>query len=415
MRGADSLPQSLRRLRTAAVVAVGFLLAVTGVSSMPAYADGTPSAPTGAMAVPGDGSVTVSFIDSASQGASPILYYRVSVFLNGHDTDYRADGTTSPITVTGLPNGVPFTAKVKARNAGGFGKSSKPTPAFVPTVDGSSTPQPAATTTPPAPSPDAPPPLPPSASPTGTQLLPGDLLDLRTWRLGLPTDSTGRPSGTSLEIKQPQLLTYTDDSFFVNAGGDGVVFRAGVAGATTPNSRYPRSELRELAPSGALAAWTVASGTHTMTLTGSVDHLPVNKPQVIAAQIHSTHGFLPLLVMASGSCGSPYCNSRYAAIPPGSVQLVARENGDQQTDVVDPGYALGSRYTLRIQVTAGGTATIEYRNLATGYTSTHSFTITSDDTQYFKAGCYTQSNLQRDAPAAFGQTTINGLTVTHTA
>src|SRR5205085_1992680 len=84
---------------------------------------------------------------STDAGASPILYYRVSLFLNGKDTDYHADSATSPITVSGLPNGVAFTAKVKARNSSGFGASSKPTPAFVPSAEGSSSPEPTIGTT----------------------------------------------------------------------------------------------------------------------------------------------------------------------------------------------------------------------------------------------------------------------------
>src|SRR5437868_601373 len=114
-------------MRVAAMVALALVLTLAKLSSEAAYAGGTPSAPSNLVAVAGNGSVTVSFTGSTSAGSSPIIYYRVSIFLKGKDTEYHADGT-SPITVRGLANGVAYTAKVKARNSSGFGSSSKPTP-----------------------------------------------------------------------------------------------------------------------------------------------------------------------------------------------------------------------------------------------------------------------------------------------
>ena len=227
-------------------------------------------------------------------------------------------------------------------------------------------------------------------------------------------DSKGGTRGESALVRQPKLLTYGDRSFAVNAAGDGVVFTAGVGGATTENSRYARSELRELSASGSLAAWSATTGTHTMTVTGSVDHLPVNKPQVSAAQIHGSSD-VPLIVMATGYCDT-YCHhdSRTRAIPPGTVRLVTKENNDSSSVVLDPDYALGSRYTLTIEA-QGGVATLTYANLASGVTSTRSSPITSRQGLYFKAGCYTLSNLTSDAVSAYGQTTVYALSVTHTS
>jgi hypothetical protein len=417
-----------RRRRVAAASAAAFVLALVGLALMPAFAASTPSAPSGLAVAPGDGSVTVSFDGSASAGSSPILYYRVSIVEKGTGTGRYVDGTGSPITIGGLTNGVEYTVKVKARNSSGFGSSSKPVPAFVPVPDragalGSTTetPQPTDPLQPTdAPSPPATSP-PASDSPSTTERTPADgaaspgqILDLHTWRLGLPTDSEGGTSGKSLEVKQPRLLTFTDGDFFANSAGDGVVFRAGVDGATTSGSKYPRSELRELTPEGEPAAWSAETGTHTMTISGSVDHLPMNKPQVVAAQIHTAHGSDALELMATGYCTEKYCGP-YRNTPKGTVQLVTKENGDQSHGLVDPQYALGTRYTVSVEVAAGRRVTITYRNLASGYTSTRSFTIESTDTLYFKAGCYTQSNLSRDSSSAFGQTTVNAVTVKHTS
>jgi hypothetical protein len=387
------------------MVAVTLVLILAKVGSEAAYAGGSPSAPTGLVAVAGNGSVRVWFTGSSSAGGSPIRYYRVSIFVDGQDTELRTDGTTSPITVYGLANGATYTAKVKARNSSGFGTSSKPTPPFVPAGDGTHD---RATTT---------------GTTTGTAAgtttsapaarVPSAVLDLRRWRLNLPVDSKGGTSGESALVRQPEVLTYTDTSFAVNPAGDGVVFTAGAGGATTENSRYARSELRELSASGSLAAWRAASGTHTMTVLGSVDHLPGNKPQVSAAQIHGSSD-IPLIVMATGYCDAR-CNhdSRTRTIPPGTVRLLTKENDDSSSGVLDPDYALGSRYILTVQVRAG-LATLTYKNLRSGFVGMRSFRVTSGQGLYFKAGAYTLSNLKTDATSAYGQTTINALSVTHT-
>jgi hypothetical protein len=388
----------------AAIVALTLVLILAKLGSEAAYAGGTPSAPTGLLAVAGNGSVRVWFTGSSSAGGSPIQHYRVSIFVDGQDTELRADGTTSPITVHGLRNGTTYTAKVKARNSSGFGTSSKPTPPFVPSGAAKSGPATTSTKTGTT-----------SARSTRAPVarVPGDVLDLRRWRLNLPVDSRGRTSGESALVRQPRVLTYTDSSFAVNPAGDGVVFTAGVGGATTENSRYARSELRELSASGSLAAWKAASGTHTMTVTGSVDHLPGNKPQVSAAQIHGSSD-IPLIFLATGHCDAR-CNhdSRTRTIAPGTVRLLTKENDDASSAVLDPDYALGSRYTLTVQVRAG-LARLTYKNLRSGFTGTRSFRVTSGQGLYFKAGAYALSNLKSDAASAYGQTTINALAVTHT-
>src|SRR4051812_34621145 len=331
------------------MVVLALVLTLARLGSAAADRSGTPGPPTGLVAVVGDGSVRVWFDGSSSAGASPIRHYRVSIFLEGQDTEFHTDGTTSPITVRGLTNGVSYTAKVKARNGSGFGTSSKPTPALVPrgkaaaTSPGTITSTTTSAST--APSTRTTPPARTRTTSASSVRVPGDVLDLRRWRLNLPVDSKHATSGESALVRQPALLGYTDSSFAVNPAGDGAVFRAGVGGATTENSEYARSELRELSASGSLAAWRAASGTHTMRITGSIDHLPLNRPQVSAAQIHGGSD-IPLIVMATGHCDA-YCNhdSRTRTIPAGTVRLLTKENDGTSYGLLDPGYVLGSRYT----------------------------------------------------------------------
>jgi len=91
-----------------------------------------PGMPTGVSATAGNAQATVNFTAPASDGGSPITSYTVTSNPEGK----TASGTSSPITVTGLTNGTPYTFSVKATNAIGTGRASSPsnsvTPATVP-------------------------------------------------------------------------------------------------------------------------------------------------------------------------------------------------------------------------------------------------------------------------------------------
>ena len=79
-----------------------------------------PGAPTIGTAAAGAGNATVSFTPPASNGGSAITGYRVTANPGG----ITATGTTSPITVTGLTAGTPYTFTVNAINAIGTGPAS---------------------------------------------------------------------------------------------------------------------------------------------------------------------------------------------------------------------------------------------------------------------------------------------------
>jgi hypothetical protein len=75
---------------------------------------GTPGAPTGVAAAPGDGYALVSFTPPAATGGVPIAYYTVTASPGGQ----IANGSESPIRIDGLTNGVAYTFTVTATNAG---------------------------------------------------------------------------------------------------------------------------------------------------------------------------------------------------------------------------------------------------------------------------------------------------------
>ena len=82
--------------------------------------------------------------------------------------------------------------------------------------------------------------------------------------------------------------------------------------------------------------------------------------------------------------------------------LFVEGNGDELGDL-DPDYALGTEFTVRIAV-ENGTIDIYYDDLATPAVSVQR----DADGCYFKAGAYTQSNLEYDAADAYGAVAIVG-------
>lgn len=86
-----------------------------------------PGVPTGVSAVAGDAQATVSFTAPADNGGSAITAYRVTA-----STGQTASGASSPITVTGLTNGVAVTFTVAALNAVGYSAESAASVAVTP-------------------------------------------------------------------------------------------------------------------------------------------------------------------------------------------------------------------------------------------------------------------------------------------
>jgi hypothetical protein len=126
---------------------------------------------------------------------------------------------------------------------------------------------------------------------------PGNILDLKPWKLALPISSDGSDGASkiSAELKQPELDTATVVPWFrdtVMGGTQAVLLRAHANGAkTSSNTKFARSELREMEPSPyASAAWKFKDGkTHTMVVTEAVTALPLLRPQVSVCQIHDAN------------------------------------------------------------------------------------------------------------------------------
>jgi poly(beta-D-mannuronate) lyase len=218
-----------------------------------------------------------------------------------------------------------------------------------------------------------------------TSSIPSGIINLSNWKLTLPA---GGDDDEPSEVTQPKLAAFRDPRYFhVDALGDGVVFRAPVGGATTGNSEYPRSELREMTGGGKKqASWSGKSGTHVMTITQAITALPQGKPQVVAGQIHDDEDDV-VMVRLNGT------------------KLFVESDG-RQVGVLDPAYRLGTRFTVQIVATPG--------QIRVTYNGIKTVGLERDGGDYyFKAGCYSQANDDTSDDDAYGAVVINALTVQH--
>jgi poly(beta-D-mannuronate) lyase len=208
-----------------------------------------------------------------------------------------------------------------------------------------------------------------------TKLRPAEVLDLSTWKIGLPTTE---------EVKQPHLSGFSDSAFDVVSA---VTFTAHCGDKAQAGSKYARSELREMNSDGSNAAWSSTSGTHVMELTQRVTHLPVVKPQVVCGQIHNTTDYLILIELEAS-------------------KLYVRYK-DDVIGVLDEDYRLGTYFTTRL-VATDGRVDVYYNGI---HKVRHAFRAAGC---YFKAGCYVQSSTATgDKPSAFASVDIAELTVSH--
>ncbi|MGH3545604.1 MAG: polysaccharide lyase family 7 protein, partial [Mycobacteriales bacterium] len=248
----------------------------------------------------------------------------------------------------------------------------------------------ASTPTASAPVPAAPPALVAPAAPSAAGCEhPGQVLDLKNWKLTLPTAASGdKPQ----EITQPDLATYAGPPWFeVAPSCDAVAFRAAVDGATTSNSGYPRSELREMSEDGSTeASWSSTSGTHTLVVTEAFTKLPEGKPHLVGAQIHDSKDDVTVFRLEGSS-------------------LYITNGDDTHYKLVTSDYVLGTKFEAKFVVSGGQVQA--YYNGALQATLPASFSG-----GYFKAGAYTQANCENAALCSsdnYGEMLIYSLSATH--
>lgn len=190
------------------------------------------------------------------------------------------------------------------------------------------------------------------------------------FNVGIGESTSAHVDHTQTEIQNG----FSSQWFSLDASKLWVIFKVRIDAATTStNTKYPRSELRELSESGSNAAWNGSSGTHTHEHTSKVMHVPPNKSSVCFSQIHDASSDLVRL-QTEGSVGAVKLVLRNT--PPGSDTETVR--------TVASTYTIGGEVTVKWSVVNGnGTVVINGA----------SFTYPAGTSGcYFKNGAYAQSN-----------------------
>ncbi|WP_331489957.1 polysaccharide lyase family 7 protein [Streptomyces sp. Go40/10] len=199
---------------------------------------------------------------------------------------------------------------------------------------------------------------------SGPKAAPGGGIDLSIWQLQEPVGSPGSPT----TVAASRLQGGYQDSYFHTDSDGALTFWSPEQGVTTPNSKYPRSELRET------AEWPL-SGTHRMSATLRVLSVPSS---VCVGQIHLGSG---------GSSTKPLLELYYQS--DGDIVLGTENSpaGGQTRHTVGH-VPLGGTWSYTIGVSGGDTIDLTVDGSTTHYPIADSF---KQYRQYFKAGAYNQS------------------------
>ncbi len=212
---------------------------------------------------------------------------------------------------------------------------------------------------------------------------PAEIIGSRNWYLTLPTGAEGDPD----TVEPSELESYDSEYFRLNESRDGVVFTANAGGVTTENSKYPRSELREM-NGGEKASWDGRSGTHVMELDQAITKTPSTKPDVIAGQIHGGDDDV-MQIHLSGS------------------ELTVKYADGKKDVPLDDAYRLGERFRVKIESSDG--------QVKVWYNGDLKADLPIFGAQsYFKAGAYVNSNTSKGASSSDeGQVVVYDVNISH--
>lgn len=203
---------------------------------------------------------------------------------------------------------------------------------------------------------------------------PGGNFNLSVWELQEPVGSPGSPTTISPSRLQGSN-GFQDQFFFTNKTDGSMSFWDPENGVTTPNSKFPRSELREMNPDGSAANWSIP-GTHTLTATVKATLIP---DHVAVGQIH--------LGQNSGST-KPLLELFY--YKNGNVDMAIEQTpaGGNEVHHVVGNVPLGTRFNYVISLTNSNTIGLNLNG------TNHTWALPSSFNgfpMYFKAGDYDQS------------------------
>ena len=233
-----------------------------------------------------------------------------------------------------------------------------------------------------------------SAATLDPGLPPGGNFDLAIWQLQLPTGSPGKPDTIS-PARLKGASGYTNPSHFWTDSNDGsMTFWAPEKGVTTPNSKYARSELREMNANGSAAYWTLA-GNHTLSAQLRIVSVTKN---VAVGQVKLGTG---------GTSTKPLAELYYR--PNGDIYLGTQNSPDASGQTLHKvgSVPLGTKWTYVLNVN-GNKINLTVDGTRTSYTIPSAF---NPYRQYFKAGSYNQSSSESTTNGA--KVKFYSLTVKH--
>lgn len=215
-----------------------------------------------------------------------------------------------------------------------------------------------------------------------------DVFSLKVWRLAIPMDDNG--DGKPDEVSMPTLQYFEDPDFFhLSKTGDSIVFRATCGAPTTKNSDYPRCELREMKPGGQeQASWGTNDGlVHNLTIMAAINKLPARNPDVVCAKIHDGEDDILMLRLEG--------------------RKLFIERIDLEPVYLTKDYEPGTFFKVMIIADSGRIRVLHEDKVIMEWPIDR-------DGLYFKAGCYTQSNVKKgDAADDYAEVEIQALYVTH--
>ena len=207
-----------------------------------------------------------------------------------------------------------------------------------------------------------------------TTVSPGGNFDLSIWEIQLPTGTPG--SVTTIRPAQLKGANGFQDGFFFTDRTDGSMsFWDPENGVHTPNSKFSRSELREMNANGTLADW-LPPGSHALAATLKATLIP---DHVAVGQIHlgddsgSTKPLLELFYYSNGNVVMAIEQS-----PAGGNEVLHTVGN----------VPLGTQWSYVISLTGGNTIGLNLNG------TNHTFTMPSSFNglpMYFKAGDYDQT------------------------
>jgi hypothetical protein len=204
---------------------------------------------------------------------------------------------------------------------------------------------------------------------------PGGNFDLTIWELQEPVGTGGPTTIAPAQLAGPS--GFHDTYFFTDPSDGSMTFWDPESGVTTPNSLYPRSELREMKPNGGGQADWAPTGTNTLSATLKVTEVP---DHVVVGQIH----------LGSGTPASTKPLLELFYHQDGSIALGIEQTpqgGNEQLHSVG-NVPLGTQWSYEIGLT-GLTISLSING---GATQTFAVSQTfSQENMYFKAGDYDQT------------------------